>query len=94
MFDSRVYFVEPGWHFMYELFKVLKVMTVIDTRVCACARSFQWHCLVTGIYELVNNDRGYLFTYHVYVGVSHLKFCHRLDLEILKVCNCLLCVGS
>jgi hypothetical protein len=25
--------IEPGWHFMYELFKVLKVMTVIET-VC------------------------------------------------------------
>jgi hypothetical protein len=33
MFGSRFYFAEPGWHFMYEFFMVLKVMTVMET-VC------------------------------------------------------------
>jgi hypothetical protein len=29
MFDSRFYFAEPGWHSMYELCKVRKVMTIM-----------------------------------------------------------------
>jgi hypothetical protein len=39
---------EPGWHFMYELFKVLKVMTVIETvcvyvsLICAASSGTVW----------------------------------------------------
>jgi hypothetical protein len=48
MVDSRFYFAESGWHFMYELFKVLKVMTVIETvcvyvcLICAASSGTVW----------------------------------------------------
>jgi hypothetical protein len=48
MFESRFYCAEPGWHSMYELFKVLKVVTVIETGcvyvclICAASSGTVW----------------------------------------------------
>jgi hypothetical protein len=94
MFDSRFYFAEPGWHSMYKLFKVRKVMAVIET-VCV------YMCLICAASSGTVWSRGGMSWQTTTVTIclyNMYRWCVRLEIVIIltwksRFCNCLLYVG-